>query len=254
VETALRLNARRVRFAYMSREQARGKPVDKRTDIWAFGCVLFEMLAGRPAFSGDTLTDIVAAVMKNEPDWSALPIDVPAPVRSVLRRCLKKDPGRRLHDIADARIELDEPEAAVPGTRAAKWLRILPSAVTAARAMAVLVFAMSAREEPGASRDVIRTEIGLAAGASRRRNNADTRWPVSPCCSSRNSRCRIESRSDKRDTPKRLIKSRLHSHTLRRAVVDLTICLPRRFVLSDSSRLSKGDTVWPQDGSSILGG
>ncbi len=94
--------------AYMSPEQARGKAVDKRADIWAFGCVLFEMLAGAPAFKGETITDIVAAVVAHEPDWTALPQDVPHTVRSVLRRCLRKDPGERLRDAADARIEIAE--------------------------------------------------------------------------------------------------------------------------------------------------
>jgi serine/threonine protein kinase/Tol biopolymer transport system component len=94
--------------AYMSPEQARGKTVDKRADIWALGCVLFEMLAGKPAFSGETLTDIVAAVVKNEPDWRLLRVDTPAGVRSLLRRCLSKGPEQRVHDVADARIELNE--------------------------------------------------------------------------------------------------------------------------------------------------
>jgi serine/threonine protein kinase len=98
--------------AYMSPEQARGKSVDKRADIWAFGCVLYEMLAGKPAFAGDTLTDIVALVLTNEPDWTALPTATPPTVAALLRRCLKKDLTRRLHDIADARIELEEAMAA----------------------------------------------------------------------------------------------------------------------------------------------
>src|SRR6266850_7233536 len=94
--------------AYMSPEQARGKVVDKRTDIWAFGCVLFEMLTGRKAFDGETLTDTVAAIVKNEPDWRALPPGTPAAVQSVIARCLRKDPAQRLHDIADGRLQLDE--------------------------------------------------------------------------------------------------------------------------------------------------
>jgi serine/threonine-protein kinase len=94
---------------YMSPEQARGKVVDKRTDVWSFGCVLFEMLAGRRCFEvGDSVSDAVAAVLKNEPDWQALPAATPAAVRRLLRRCLKKDPADRLHDIADARLEIDE--------------------------------------------------------------------------------------------------------------------------------------------------
>jgi eukaryotic-like serine/threonine-protein kinase len=98
--------------AYMAPEQARGMPVDKRADIWAFGCVLFEMLSGRPAFRGETATDIMAAVITNEPDWSALPPQAPVKMRDLLRRCLQKDPRRRLRDIGDARIELEEPDTA----------------------------------------------------------------------------------------------------------------------------------------------
>src|SRR5262245_6521559 len=94
--------------AYMSPEQARGKTVDKRSDIWAFGCVLYEMLAGQRAFPGDDLSETLAAVIKSEPDWSALPATLPAPARRLLSRCLEKDRKRRLADIADARLELDE--------------------------------------------------------------------------------------------------------------------------------------------------
>ena len=94
--------------AYMSPEQARGLPVDARTDVWAFGCVLFEMLSGRRAFSGTTTTDLLASVLRSEPEWTALPADTPAAARTLLRRCLEKDPRRRLHSIADARIDLDD--------------------------------------------------------------------------------------------------------------------------------------------------
>ena len=94
--------------AYMSPEQARGQLVNKRTDIWAFGCVLYEMLAGRPAFSRDTVTDTIAAVLEREPAWDALPPGTPAPIYRLLRRSLEKNPERRLHDIADARLELDD--------------------------------------------------------------------------------------------------------------------------------------------------
>ncbi len=92
--------------AYMSPEQARGRPVDKRADIWAFGCVLYEMLAGRPAFAGDTTTDILASVVQQEPDWSGLPASLPRPLVSLLRRCLQKNPRERLRDIGDARVDL----------------------------------------------------------------------------------------------------------------------------------------------------
>ena len=93
---------------YMSPEQARGQAVDRRADIWAFGCVLFEMLAGRPAFGGETVTDVLAAVVTAEPEWSVLPGDLPPGVRTLLRRCLAKDSRSRLQAIGDARIELDE--------------------------------------------------------------------------------------------------------------------------------------------------
>ena len=98
--------------AYMSPEQARGRAVDKRADIWAFGCLLYEMLAGRPAFGGDTTTDILAAVVQQEPDWSRLPPGSPAAIASVIRRCLEKNPRERLRDIGDARLELRSEAAA----------------------------------------------------------------------------------------------------------------------------------------------
>ena len=94
---------------YMSPEQARGQDVDKRTDIWAFGCVLFEMLTRQRPFDGDTPSDQFAAIFERHPPWSALPAATPTHVRRLLQRCLDKDPKRRLHDIADARIELNEP-------------------------------------------------------------------------------------------------------------------------------------------------
>ncbi len=96
--------------AYMSPEQATGRDADHTTDIWGFGCVLYEMLTGRPVFEGDTVTELLANVLKAEPDWSRVPADVPAAVRRVLRRCLAKDRRRRLRHIADARLDLDDVE------------------------------------------------------------------------------------------------------------------------------------------------
>jgi eukaryotic-like serine/threonine-protein kinase len=101
--------------AYMSPEQARGLPVDKRTDVWAFGACLFEALSGKRPFAGATLTDTLAQVLEREPDWDALPKDVPPLVRRLLRRCLKKNPAERLRDVADARLELGDVTAEVPG-------------------------------------------------------------------------------------------------------------------------------------------
>ena len=94
--------------AYMSPEQARGRAVDKRTDIWAFGCVLYEMLTGRMAFPGTTVSDHIAAILEHEPDWADLPATTPLSIRRLVRRCLEKEPGRRLPDIAVARLEIDD--------------------------------------------------------------------------------------------------------------------------------------------------
>jgi eukaryotic-like serine/threonine-protein kinase len=120
--------------AYMSPEQARGKLVDRRADIWAFGCVLYEMLTGKMAFGGGAVTDTLAAVLRAEPDWSQLPAGTPTRVRVLLQRCLQKDPKQRLRDIGDARISLEEvlsdaPDASLAGTSqtaAPLWRRALP--------------------------------------------------------------------------------------------------------------------------------
>ena len=97
--------------AYMAPEQARGHAVDKRADIWAFGCLVYEMLTGRRAFGGDEVTDTIAAVVRGEPDWAVLPGDTPASIRRLLRRCLEKDRKRRLADAADARLEIEAAHA-----------------------------------------------------------------------------------------------------------------------------------------------
>jgi len=99
--------------AYMSPEQARGQPVDRRTDIWAFGCVLYEMLTGRRAFDGATLSDTIVATLEKEPDWTALPADTPAGLRRLGARTLQKDPHLRLRDIADGLADLDDASAPV---------------------------------------------------------------------------------------------------------------------------------------------
>jgi serine/threonine protein kinase len=94
--------------AYMSPEQAKGRPADSRSDIWAFGCVLYEMLAGKPAFNGESFFEILGTIMKSEPDWTSLPPSTPVPIRSLLGACLQKDPKQRLRNIGDARFALDE--------------------------------------------------------------------------------------------------------------------------------------------------
>jgi eukaryotic-like serine/threonine-protein kinase len=98
--------------AYMSPEQARGVAVDKRADVWAFGCLLFELLTGKRAFHGESLTDVLAAVVRADPDWNALPASTPSPIRRLLKRCLEKDRKRRLPDIGVARLEIDDALAA----------------------------------------------------------------------------------------------------------------------------------------------
>jgi serine/threonine protein kinase/Tol biopolymer transport system component len=127
--------------AYMSPEQARGKPVDKRADIWAFGSVLYEMLTGRAAFADETVSDTITAILGRDVDWSALPPTTPPGIRRLLKRCLEKDPKRRLHDIADARIEIEEAGAShvedeniahVPGLRVWRLAVVLLTAIAAA--------------------------------------------------------------------------------------------------------------------------
>jgi Tol biopolymer transport system component len=105
--------------SYMSPEQARGKAVDKRSDVWAFGALLFEMLTGRRLFEGETVTDVLAAVVREEIDWNALPPTTPPRVRRLLRRCLERDPKQRLRDIGEARIALTAPDEPAPATPAA---------------------------------------------------------------------------------------------------------------------------------------
>jgi serine/threonine protein kinase len=97
--------------AYMSPEQAKGKPVDKRTDIWAFGCVLYEMITGRRAFDGDDVSDTLAGILRGEPDWNALPADASPRLRTIVKRCLEKDRKARIPDISTVRFLMDEAAA-----------------------------------------------------------------------------------------------------------------------------------------------
>ncbi|HET7291562.1 MAG TPA: protein kinase, partial [Vicinamibacteria bacterium] len=139
--------------AYMSPEQARGRPVDKRADIWSFGVVLFEMLTGQRLFGGETVSDILAAVLKEEPPWGKLPPGLPLPLQRVLRRCLRKQPRDRFHDIADVRLDLSEaPETATAASEAAPggfWRgRILPWSLAFAAAAVAAWFGLPASDEP----------------------------------------------------------------------------------------------------------
>ena len=136
--------------AYMSPEQAKGRPVDRRADVWAFGCVLYEMLTGKQAFPGETVAETIAAVLRSEPDWSQLPATTPAQIRGLLRRCLQKDSKQRLRDIGEARISLEEvlsgvPDAAPAGARpemANRRRRALPWALAAAATLAAVVLVL----------------------------------------------------------------------------------------------------------------
>ena len=139
--------------AYMSPEQARGKEIDKRTDIWAAGCILYELLTGRGGFAGETVTDILGAIVMRDPDWDAIPADTPPSIRRLLRRCLRKDPDSRLHDIADFRIEIEdalaEPNEEIAVTRPDRPKRRLPwvlSAVATAIALVAVWFATTGRQ------------------------------------------------------------------------------------------------------------
>jgi Tol biopolymer transport system component len=153
--------------AYMSPEQARGKRADRRSDIWAFGCVLYEMLTGQMAFSGETVSDTLANIIKDQPDWSQLPTGISVRVRVLLQRCLTKDPRQRLQAIGDARIAIEEVLAGAPeptyGAKAQvvaaeipKWKKILPWGLTAALGAALLLsfFSMRKPAAPDASIDL----------------------------------------------------------------------------------------------------
>jgi serine/threonine-protein kinase len=162
--------------AYMSPEQARGKPVDRRTDIWAFGCVLFEMLSGRSVFdAGETVSDAIAEILKNEPRWELLGEDTPPHIRKLLRRCLQKDPQKRLPHIGLARIEIDEGggddeltgqrvTAAPPVVaRPSLWKRAVP-VVGAALVVGGMAAALAWRFKPAEQTPVTRFSMPLPDG------------------------------------------------------------------------------------------
>ncbi len=168
--------------AYMSPEQAKGKPVDRRADIWAFGCVLYEMLSGKPAFEGETITDILAAVVRAEPDWSSLPETTPVAIRNLLARCLNKDAKQRLRDIGEARIAIEDSlpggaESAAPATLAEsaalrpargsrRWLQALPWALAGLLAAVAAFFAFRYETGVRAPAGAIVSQILPPAGQS----------------------------------------------------------------------------------------
>ena len=146
---------------YMSPEQARGKAIDKRTDIWAFGCVLFEMLTGRAVFARETNSDTIAAILGSDVDWSALPASTPDAIRRLLQRCLNKEPLKRLHDIADARIELDDDSSRVvtdviARAPAGRW----PGVLVAVGVLAAAVLLFVQFRPSGSVPAVVRFSIG----------------------------------------------------------------------------------------------
>jgi serine/threonine protein kinase len=123
--------------AYMSPEQARGQSLDRRTDIWSFGCVLYEMLTGRAPFAGDTISDTLAAILEREPDETMLPADTPAPIRRLLRRCLEKERKRRLDSVSDARLEIED-AFAFPADETTPSRRVTPAAIAALAGVTVI--------------------------------------------------------------------------------------------------------------------
>jgi hypothetical protein len=150
--------------AYMAPEQARGLPVDKRADIWAFGVILFEMLSGRSAFAAGTVPDTLAAVLTREIEWEVLPASTPTAIRRLLRHCLERDPKNRLHDIADARIVLAEPAgelrdvAALPPVTARRRFRALGLGLLAlAAALGTMAVWLTSRSASPAATPVVGT-------------------------------------------------------------------------------------------------
>ena len=158
--------------AYMAPEQARGKHVYRRADIWAFGCVLYEMLTGRGAFDGETTSDILASVIRAEPDWSLLLDSVPRTIRELLRRCLQKDPKQRLQAIGEARIAIDATITGAPGEAAplsdarqvqTTWRRSLPWVVASiAAALAITISALPWRDTQPQPHRVMQFSLALS--------------------------------------------------------------------------------------------
>jgi serine/threonine protein kinase len=160
--------------AYMSPEQVRAQPLDKRTDVWSFGCLLYEMLAGQRAFAGATAADIMAAVLEREPDWAALPPSTPTSVRDVLRRCLRKDQGRRPRDIGDLRLGLEEAEEAL---QAVPVRPVGPAFPVSPAATATVTTAPADGKDPARTDDAHLEQLRRTVFASRlRRLLREIKW------------------------------------------------------------------------------
>ena len=136
--------------AYMSPEQARGKPVDKRTDLFAFGALLYDMLTARKVFQGDEVSDVLASVLKTEPDWDALPANIHPRIREILRRCLEKDPKKRRRDIGDVRVEIEDvlTHPGVETPNATSRHRVAPFALAVGLSIVVGIAAWSIKPSP----------------------------------------------------------------------------------------------------------
>ena len=175
--------------AYMSPEQAKGKAVDRRADIWAFGAVLFEMLAGARAFEGDDVSEVMAGILKLEPNWSRLPADLREPVRRLLRRCLEKDPKKRLRDVAEGMLQLDDALATATATSALAdpaivaspppWKRALPIAIGVVMAALAAGAAWTLKPSPPPSMAVTRFAFTVP-GNSAIRNSGRRLLAISP--------------------------------------------------------------------------
>jgi serine/threonine-protein kinase len=158
--------------AYMSPEQAKGRPADKRSDVWAFGCVLYEMLTGKRVFEGEDVSDTLANILKSEPEWHLLPANLPEHIRLLVRRCLEKDRSRRVSDASIARFLITEPVTTAASAATAAgitpparplWRRALPAVVTAVAVCALTAGAMW-RVRPSASAPVTRFAMALPDG------------------------------------------------------------------------------------------
>lgn len=175
--------------AYMSPEQAKGGATDRRADIWAFGCLLYEMLTGKRAFDGETVSETIASVIKDEPDWSALPPAVPPRIRALLKRCLTKDVKQRLQAIGDARIAIDEVQSgadednAIPGignaARTSRWTRVLPWTIAAILAVALVIMLVAVPSRFSQPRASV-MHLNLAAEARHAESDMASAVAISP--------------------------------------------------------------------------